>query len=115
MRKSLAKQDGERKTFRATFIRLGKKSNFKGYSEETILLKDVIDPETKQVVTDHVWFAFSTGFQKLMLKEGDMIEFDARVKAYKKGYINSRYGINNSKTDYKLSHPTKIKIVIAEL
>jgi hypothetical protein len=109
MRKALAAEKGNRKKFKATFIRLGKKTNFKGYSEETILLKNVIDVETSQMVTDHIWFNFTKGFEKISLTEGMLIEFEARVKEYKKGYVNKGYNINNTKTDYKLSHPTKIK------
>ena len=111
MRKLLSKEEGKRKKFKAVFERIGKKVNYKGYSEETILLKDVIDLEINQVVTDHIWFLFSKGFEKLYPKTGMIIEFEARVKEYRKGYINKSLKINQSKTDYKLSHPTKIKEV----
>ncbi len=111
MRRELAKQEGQRKRFRATFIRLGKKTNYQGYSEETILLNRVIDTETGNVVTDHLWFSFTKGFQDARIQEGDTIEFEARVKEYKKGYVNRAYGINNRKQDYKLSHPTRIAVV----
>lgn len=109
MRKVLASLNGERKKFKATFVRLGKKTNFKGYSEETILLKNVLDAETNQIVTDHIWFSYTKGFEKILLSEGTLVEFEARIKEYKKGYVNKSYKINNSKTDYKLSNPTKIK------
>ena len=115
MRKILGVEKEKRKKFIATFSRLGKKTNFKGYSEETILLKNVIDVETNQVVTDHLWFSYTKGFEKVLLKEGVHLAFEARVKEYKKGYINKGYKINNSKTDYKLSHPTKIKINTSKL
>lgn len=111
MRKLLAKEKGNRKKFRASFGQIGKKVNYKGYSEETILLKNVIDLEINQVVTDHIWFSFSKGFEKLYPQSGMMIEFEARVKEYRKGYVNKAYRIDQSKTDYKLSHPTKIKEV----
>ena len=111
MRKLLAKESGERKRFKATFVRVGKKVNFKGYSEDTILLKAVTDAETNQVVTDHIWFTYSKGFEKTGLTEGMGIEFEARVKEYRKGYVNKRAGINNSAKDYKLSHPTKINAI----
>ena len=111
MRKQLAAEAGNRKKFKATFNRLGKKMNFKGYSEDTILLKNVIDIETNQLVTDHIWFNYTKGFEKISFKEGVQIEFEARIKEYKKGYVNKSLKINNSKTDYKLSHPTKIKKV----
>jgi fructose-1,6-bisphosphatase len=109
MRKALAEEKGKRKKFIATFVRLGKKTSFKGYSEETILLKNITDSETGQMVTDHCWFSFTKGFEKISLTEGTRIEFEARVKEYRKGYVNRAYNINNSKTDFKLSHPTRIK------
>ncbi len=109
MRKELAKDSGTRKMFRATFIRVGKKAGFKGYSEETILLKSIEDIKTNKVIADHIWFGFTKGFEKLSLTEGVTLEFEARIKEYRKGYVNSRYKIDNSTTDYKLSHPTKIK------
>ncbi|MBI1769689.1 MAG: hypothetical protein HY015_02075 [Bacteroidetes bacterium] len=111
MRKELAAQNGNRKKFRAVFARIGKKVNYKGYSEETILLKNIVSIETNQVMTDHVWFAFTKGFEQALLKVGDSIEFEARVKEYRKGYVNKNYKIDNSSNDYKLSHPTKIRKV----
>lgn len=109
MRTKLASRDGERKKFKARFVRLGKKTNYKGYSEDTILLSNVTDIETDTVVTDHLWFSFTKGFEKVNLKEGMTLTFEARVKAYKKGYVNRGIGINKKRTDYKLSHPTKIE------
>lgn len=111
MRKQLASSEGERKKFRAQFIRFGKKVNYKGCSEETILLKEIVDVETNDVVADHLWFGLTRSFEKLSLREGAVVEFEARVKVYRKGYVNSRYKINNSKKDFKLSHPTKIKVI----
>jgi hypothetical protein len=108
MRKELAKEAGQRKRFRAVFSRFGKKVNFKGYSAETVLLQHVVDMETGKVVTDHIWFSYTKGFEKVKLTEGALLEFDARIKEYRKGYVNTRYKINNSKSDYKLSNPTRI-------
>jgi hypothetical protein len=109
VRKILAEQNGVRKKFKAMFSRIGKKVNYKGYSEETILLTHIIDIETNKLVADHVWFSYTQGFEKASLSLGDSLEFQARVKEYKKGYVNKSFKINNSATDYKLSHPTKIK------
>jgi len=109
MRKALATQIGERRKFSAVFIRIGKKISYKGYSEDTILLKNVTDMETHKVVTDHLWFTFSKAFEKIELVEGVCIEFEARIKEYRKGYVNNLYGIDKSAIDFKLSHPTKIK------
>jgi len=109
MRKALAAEQGKRKKFSATVGRLGKKINYKGYSEETILLNRIVDVETEKVITDHVWFSYTQGFVKASLTLGDKLEFEARVKEYRKGYVNKNYKINNTTTDFKLSHPTKIK------
>ena len=50
MRKKLTQCEGGRKKFKGVFSRLGKKTNYKGYSEETILLKDIIDIELNEIV-----------------------------------------------------------------
>jgi hypothetical protein len=111
MRKNLEDKVGLRKKFRAVFTRFGKKVNYKGYTDETLLLTQVTDIETNTIVTDHHWFAYTKGFEKVPLKEGATIEFEARVKTYKKGYVNRKLSINQRKTDYKLSHPTNIRII----
>ncbi len=110
MRQELAKKEGERRKFSALFIRLGSKANYHGYSEETILLKQIVDLETNQLVADHIWFRYTKSFQQLPLKEGTKIVFDARVKEYKKGYVNRRYNIDQRTRDYRLSHPTQVKL-----
>lgn len=109
MRKHLAAEEGKRKKFKAVFVRLGKKVNYTGYSEETILLSNIVDVETNRVVADHIWFSYTKGFEKVVLTEGITLEFEARVKEYSKGYVRKDLNINNRATDYKLSHPTKIK------
>lgn len=111
MRTKLASREGERKKFKARFVRVGKKTNYKGYSEDTILLSDVTDIETNTIVTDHLWFSYTKAFEKVRLEEGVIVTFEARVKAYKKGYVNKGIGINNKRTDFKLSHPTKIEVI----
>lgn len=111
MRKKLASENEKRKKFRAVFERIGKKKNFKGYSEDTILLKNVVDVESNIMVADHVWFTYIKAFEKVTLADGVVLEFEARVKEYKKGYVNRLYKIDRRTNDFKLSHPTKIKVV----
>jgi hypothetical protein len=111
MRKALAKNVGERKKFTGTFVKYGKKKNYHGYSEETILIKDIIDLEQGRLVAHHLWFANTKNFQQLPLAAGAQIEFEARIKKYEKGYRNVRYQMDNRTTDYKLSHPTKISLI----
>lgn len=112
MRTKLASKEGERRKFTAVFVRLGKKAGYTGYSVETILLSKVTDRETGEVVTDHVWFTFTKGFQLFGLTAGDVLEFEARVTSYRKGYVNRSLSTYQKKQDYKLSNPTKIKRMI---
>lgn len=111
IRKRLAAEEGLRKKFRAVFSRFGKKVNYQGYTDTTVLLVNVVDLETNSTVADHLWFTYTKGFENARITEGSTIEFEARVKEYSKGYLNRKYGINQRKQDYKLSHPTKIKLV----
>jgi hypothetical protein len=111
IRKKLAAEEGQRKKFRATFTRFGKKVNYKGYSETTVLLTNIADVETGDVVAGHLWFSYTAGFESANLTEGVTVEFEARVKEYAKGYVNKKIGINKRRRDYKLSHPTKITLL----
>jgi hypothetical protein len=113
MRRKLGKEEGVRKRFTAVFSRTGKKTNFKGYSEDTLLLTDVREASTNEPVCDHIWFTYTKTFDDARLREGMKISFEARVKSYSKGYVNKALAVNRKTTDYKLSHPTKV-IIIAE-
>lgn len=105
MRKKLAEINGIRKSFIGTFKRYGTKSGFNGTPITTLLLTNIID-SYGVVVTDHLWFNMTIGFENLgELKENEKIGFDARVKEYEKGYVDDR------EIDYRLSHPTKIRRV----
>jgi hypothetical protein len=111
MRKQLASAEGSRKKFAATFSRFGKKTNYHGYADRTILLVNIIDLETNSLVADHVWFNFTKAFEKLTLHPGVRVGFDARVKIYKKGYVNTRHKIDNRSLDFRLSHPTGVTLI----
>jgi hypothetical protein len=100
-----------RKKFQGVYQREGKKINWKGYSEPTILLHRVTD-DTGKVMTDHLWFTKTKGFDALgPLTNGDIIEFEARVTSYRKGYVNRKIRVNERSVDYKLSRPTKMRVV----
>lgn len=111
MRKKLAEEVGARKKVIGVFAHYGKKVNYKGYSEETVLVEQIVDAETNQVMCDHLWFSLTKGFEKLKLTKGDVLQFDARIKEYQKGYKNRAYKINNTSKDFKLSHPANISLV----
>lgn len=97
-----------RHTFSGIFIRIGLKSGYKEL-EETVLIKDVRD-SSGRIVTDHLWFNLTKGFQAANLHEGDIVQFDARVAMYQKGYRGHRPDVYCPiEQDYKLSYPTKVK------
>lgn len=109
MRTELGKLNQVRKKFRAVFEREGKKANWHGYSEPTVLLRNVVD-ESGKTVTDHIWFTKTKTFDALgILRKGDVIEFEARVTDYVKGYVTNGYSIGKRMKDYKLSRPTKVR------
>lgn len=110
MRKSLQNIEEVRATFTGEFVRFGVKNGYKG-PEETLLVKTITDQDGK-IVADHLWFNLTKGFQKLNLSEGDLVQFDARVKEYLKGYFGRRDDVYKpAEIDYKLSHPTKLKVL----
>ena len=112
MRQQLEKIEDIRMTFIGIFERYGTKTNWNGYPENTILLKDVKNSIGK-IVTDHIWFSLTKGFQKLgKFENGDVIQFQARVKPYIKGYVGRNefdMRIDERGIDYKLNNPTKIQ------
>jgi hypothetical protein len=111
MRKELGQRSGTRKKFRGVFARFGKKVNFRGHTDMTVLLTHIVEADSSKPVADHLWFAYTKGFEDAKISEGVTVEFEARVKAYQKGYVNKKAGIKNQKQDYKLSHPTRIRVV----
>ena len=114
MRKDLTEYTDTRGTFTGTFVRMGQKNGYKG-PVPTVLLKDVKNVEGK-VLTDHLWFNYTKGFQSLgELKEGDIVQFNARCKEYEKGYNGYRADVYKPiEIDYKLSHPSKILRIMSD-
>lgn len=98
----------DRKRFKATVKRFGTSGGL--HPKRTIMIADVVYEGV--IITDHLWFNMSKFWKNV--KVGDMIEFDARVKSYTKGYK----GYNIEKQirspiveDWKLAFPTKLSII----
>lgn len=109
MREGLAKLGSARRyTFLAEFKRYGNKTNsYTKRIEWTILLVNVKEKTSGKEVTDHIWFSLGDQFKALgELKEGDVLQFDARVDTYIKGYAG--WEDEDREQDYRLSRPTKI-------
>ena len=101
MRQELMIYLNQRAKFKGIFRKFGRKDNWYTQKEETtVLLENIIDVRGK-IVCDHAWLNLTKQFEKLDLKEGDFIQFHARVKSYVKGY-------EKDEIDLKFSHPTKV-------
>ena len=110
IRKRLKAINGQRLRFMATVDRFGEKSAFRGAPMPTILLKDVRIAESKQVVTEHLWFTKGKSWEQC--RKGDEVAFDARVTTYEKGYKGYREDVFAPvTTDYKLERPTNVVIL----
>lgn len=116
-REQLGKRLNSREPFYGRFERVGsKKGKQSGF---TVLLLD-IRGKGGQIVTDHLWINLTQGFRKLgHVEKGELIQFDARVVEYEKGYVGKnpkkvnkeRLGLS---TDYKLTYPTNFKRFLAK-
>ena len=107
MRTKLQQIEDERNTFMGVFNRFGEKNGYKSILR-TVLLKDIKNKDG-EIVTNHLWFNLTKGFNKLDMKQGDIIQFNARVKEYEKGYKGYREDVYKPlEINYRLSHPTKL-------
>jgi len=108
-RKELRRVYGKRMRFHAKVERFGNRPNWHGYPQPTILLRNIAAVDNETIVSDHLWFTVGASWQGVGV--GDLIEFDARVGEYSKGYVNTREGIDNRQVDYKLNRPTRIVVM----
>lgn len=109
MRKKLSNlSDDKRYTFKGTFERLGTKPSYNSpFPDTTVLLKDIRLFKSGEKLTDHLWFNYTRGFQKLgHLVKGDVIKFNGRVSGYLKDDL-----LGGDDFDLKISFPTKLEII----
>ena len=101
MRRDLIRLMGERAKFTAVFDRFGMK--LKSKSKKTVLLKNLKYGD--EVLADHVWLSKGKQFEELGdLKQGQSLEFYARVKFYVKGK-------EKNVIDIRLSHVSKLRTI----
>lgn len=110
MRKDLKKITGMRERFSGQVTRFGTKSAFRGPPKKTVLLTQIQRIANAKVVTDHIWL--TVGKRLEHLEVGDIVEFDARVGEYTKGYQGYRWDVcSYIEVDYRLERPTKVTVV----
>jgi hypothetical protein len=98
VRLGLKNLNNARRVFRGTFQGFSRK-HMRQEFEWTLILKNITDKDGN-VLTDHLWFNLNKEFDKLNLKDGDRVEFSARVVEYVKGRKN--VSKKNKEIDYKL-------------
>ena len=98
IRKKLKQRDHERFRIQAKVERFSVRTGWKGAKEPTVLLKDITDVVTGEVLTDHMWFR--TGRWSATLRVGDTVYFDARVTRYAKA--------KGRRFDWRMARPTKV-------
>jgi hypothetical protein len=113
LRRELKKLNEKRILFTAVVDRFGKKNGWQGKQEDTILLKDVRFADSQKMATDHIWFTIGKIIHFEGLREGDKIQFEARIGEYTKGYVYPGW-IDERQKDYKLNWPTKLQKIQSE-
>lgn len=105
----------KRHRFLGEFILYGVKDGWWSGNNVTVLLRDITLLPGGEHVADHLWFNWTSGFQRLgNLEAGDLIEFDARAIKTVTGYRGDDMLLqaeNPPRTIWKLSHPSKIEKV----
>ena len=111
MRKELAKREGQRGAFRATFQRKGHRTNRFG-TMQTALFVDLRD-ESGAVVADHLWFIFGDRMRTLRLQPGDQVRFVATVAPYFKRAHDFDWndGDVEFEKDYRLLYPSNMRLL----
>mmetsp|Transcript_46258 Transcript_46258/g.76913 ORF Transcript_46258/g.76913 Transcript_46258/m.76913 type:complete len:110 (+) Transcript_46258:31-360(+) len=94
--------------FRGTFIGDFKRFGGKGGKKYTILLTNIHD-EHGQYLCDHIWLNVGLQIKRLgHLAAGRKIQFNARVKRYRKGSVKRGIPVQ---IDYKFTYPSKVALV----
>lgn len=110
-RHKLGALEGKRLRFQARVERRSEKPAYRGFPIPTLLLRGVSLADTGDEVADHLWFTAGKWAEGLRL--GDLIEFDARVDSYVKGYRGHRDDVHlpEESSDWHLERPTRVAIV----
>lgn len=110
MRNSLFVKE-ENLKYIGVFIRYGSMYEY-GIKFTTVLIRDI--ESNGETVADHQWFRINEGFENLQLQNGDIIEFNADVSAYVKGYLGKNKQLKKERCvrlDYQLINLSNIKVI----
>jgi hypothetical protein len=97
----------------AVFVRTGVREAL-GHLRETILITDVRDVMTGELLADHLWFNRGEIWKKALLESGDLLRFHARAIEYRTGYWGSnkyRRAAEPPRREFKLTPPAELRVV----
>lgn len=80
----------------------------------TILIRDVRDASTGELLADHLWFNRGKVWRRAMLRPGDAVEFEARSIEYRPGHWGPdpiRRRENPPRVEYKLTAPSGLRVI----
>lgn len=84
----------------------------KGRTFETVLVREIRDAESNELLADHLWFRKGKELSKA--SPGDQIRFAARPIPYQKGYLGNCQILKRKDPpylDYKLTPPRKLVVI----
>jgi hypothetical protein len=97
----------------AVFERVGARDRL-CHPRQTVLVRDVRDAETGELLADHLWFNRGKVWKKVGLVEGDVVCFRARPIEYRTGYWGPnkvRQVDEPARRDYKLTPPEGLQVI----
>lgn len=112
-REILASKAGAQLHVTAVYVRTGERRSA-NHPYGTVLLQDIRDAETGELLTDHMWFNHGQVWRSANLCPGDVIAFDARSIEYRTGYWGPnrvRQAEAPARRDYRLTPPKGLTIV----
>lgn len=110
MRNLLQFLEGNRFIFEGVIQRTGIRSTVDGTERETVMIKNIKLANKKTVICDHVWINSSKHLKEA--KIGDVVQFEASVSKYVKGYKGEKNGINRPiKIDYNINKFSHVKVI----
>lgn len=100
---------GGRFTFRA-MVKKVTYARIRGRNRKMVILRHI--QYGKRIVTGHLWMQMGETFKGLDIKRLQLIEFEAEVCEYVKGYVGPNEDVNKPlQIDYCLRFPSNIKII----
>lgn len=104
---------GRRVRVTATYVGVGTRSAL-GHSFPTVLVRNVLDAESGELLADHLWFNRGNIWRHAAPHRGDRVQFIARAVEYRTGCWGPNRLVradNPPRVEYKLTPPEELTII----